>query len=283
MKYEGEIYGPNWLCRMPSEIQKLREGQTIVIGVDSYALCFKCYKVVKVNKFLFGSSHVCEVAKICDFFLGTYVIRNINEEYIEGNQLSIGSNSELRINPTLRRLTHESYYEEICGKSVSEYRFDGFDVEMRLIEKSWGVGIIDTYEVKDNVILETAIGINELKSEINWHKLYSLKVKYFILSKHPTLFKEGELISFYRKEFERLESAKYYITYIAKQNGFVVKTTEHGIVLDVSEDFVSSDEEEKRVHELRSKICFEAGVMEGENYCIDDELKFLSDMLNSRR
>jgi hypothetical protein len=41
------------------EREDLLEGKRVVIGNSIYLLCFNCRCVVKVNKFFFGSMHVC--------------------------------------------------------------------------------------------------------------------------------------------------------------------------------------------------------------------------------
>ena len=38
---------------------KLHDGQIVAVGKALYAICDACGSVVKINKFLFGSSHVC--------------------------------------------------------------------------------------------------------------------------------------------------------------------------------------------------------------------------------
>lgn len=42
------------------ELDTLRRGGTVTIGGAVYRLCFNCQCVVKMNKVLFGSVHICE-------------------------------------------------------------------------------------------------------------------------------------------------------------------------------------------------------------------------------
>lgn len=43
----------------PSIHERLKRGETVQVGNGLYALCGYCEKVVKMNKFLFGSIHSC--------------------------------------------------------------------------------------------------------------------------------------------------------------------------------------------------------------------------------
>jgi hypothetical protein len=59
MRYP-EIYGPEWMSSLPTDlISKLHHGDSIVLGNKIYQVCSDCRQVVRINKPLLGSMHIC--------------------------------------------------------------------------------------------------------------------------------------------------------------------------------------------------------------------------------
>ena len=42
------------------EIEELRKGGRIIVGNSIYMMCGKCFRAVKLNKFIFGALHICD-------------------------------------------------------------------------------------------------------------------------------------------------------------------------------------------------------------------------------
>lgn len=59
MRYE-KAYGERWVGSLPDEMKnKLLNGESIILGSKIFQVCPNCLNVVQLNKFLFGSIHVC--------------------------------------------------------------------------------------------------------------------------------------------------------------------------------------------------------------------------------
>lgn len=52
--------GPSWLIGNKSLIEKLSNGESIIVGGNIYRVCPGCRHVIKTNKTFFGSLHFCE-------------------------------------------------------------------------------------------------------------------------------------------------------------------------------------------------------------------------------
>lgn len=42
-----------------NKIAKLRPGEVLIVGGKIYGVCADCERFLQVNKFLFGSMHIC--------------------------------------------------------------------------------------------------------------------------------------------------------------------------------------------------------------------------------
>lgn len=53
-------YAPEWFWMLPEETQnKAFKENTLIIGSSIYKFCPNCKSLVKINKMLFGSAHIC--------------------------------------------------------------------------------------------------------------------------------------------------------------------------------------------------------------------------------
>ena len=43
----------------PGALERIMRGETVTMGSAVFALCQRCRSVIKLNKFLFGSTHLC--------------------------------------------------------------------------------------------------------------------------------------------------------------------------------------------------------------------------------
>lgn len=173
------------------------------------------------------------------------------EECLEKNLLIIDENNEMRISPTLCRIRHSWHSPDYdaTGQTIHEYKIDGFNVEIRLIEEYSGQYDIkekNIYTVKDNVVLESEIRerakvdkyanfgetvddkIKRLKKEVEWSSLHTSKMKYFILYRHAYDFSDGEFRRYIRMELERYKTSLQNIEEYAKKNGYIIKTSKYG-------------------------------------------------------
>jgi len=54
------VYAPEWCHSLPQDMKdRLLRGEPVVLGGAIYQVCAGCYTVIRVNKFLLGSAHLC--------------------------------------------------------------------------------------------------------------------------------------------------------------------------------------------------------------------------------
>lgn len=56
------IIGPSWMLELSSEMAaQLSRGAPVLIGSKVYRACGKCWSIVRINKPIIGSLHLCDL------------------------------------------------------------------------------------------------------------------------------------------------------------------------------------------------------------------------------
>jgi hypothetical protein len=176
--------------------------------------------------------------------------------------------ADLEIEPSSKIYRINSHPPDYMSdfKSKHEYKIEDHKVYSRLIEecfehagdKEW------SYDVKDNVVLESQIHeresknkfsfktpnekIDELRNQVSWCELKNYKIKYFILSKHPEILPQNEFRKYLRQEKERILEACRSFKEFVLSNNLISEDTEEGLSFQYPEN--STDEEKKKYSEL---------------------------------
>jgi len=241
--------------------------------------------------------------------LSTYGFQNAAEEYEDTNSLCSGKYNEYRIMPTAKRIRlcwHTPDYDS-TGEAIYEYKMDGYNVESRLFEQFTGEYSIkerNVYVVKDGAVLETEIReraqkdkfsvslgetvdekIAKLNSETKWTILPISKLKYFIMSKHPHFYPDGELKRYFRQELERFKSGFNKLKVKAQENGYVISNTDYGTQIHCPDN--AGDSERKQLSDtyetvFTKQIFTEAGLSQSEFSNSIEIIEMLSVLLDEK-
>lgn len=146
------------------------------------------------------------------------------------------------------------------SNSIYEYKFDGNKVLVRLLEDSSdSLGCEKSFEVKDNVVIESEVRkqkldgesdkyieeeLSRLKQEVEWHEVRDYKTRFFIMSRHPDVFPTFEYRKAIRTELDRLETGTHKIIQLAKDIGAVVKEHKEGYTIQHPENCDDNKKEE---------------------------------------
>jgi hypothetical protein len=54
--------GPEWMIRSlsPEQVGRLRRGEILLLGAKAFRLCANCLQVIRINKPVVGSFHLCK-------------------------------------------------------------------------------------------------------------------------------------------------------------------------------------------------------------------------------
>lgn len=151
--------------------------------------------------------------------------------------------SEMRLIPSAKRYMIYSRTPDYLGqyKTRYEYKIEGDEIYIRVIEsRSEYISDID-YDIKDNVVLENEVRermsesaicsdpeeidrkINELNEDIKWQEI-NKRFKYFIMLRHRHSFSGLDFKKYYRSELERIKNGYSYLDKEVKKNGgYIVK------------------------------------------------------------
>lgn len=164
-----------------------------------------------------------------------------------------GEYQKVRAEPKLKTLTFfdcnpENYW---IFNSVFEYRFNGNNLECRLIEEHSTHGDREDWSVEDNVVLESEIRkrysetsfkvrsleeeLEHYRSQVVWHAFNRYDVRFFVMGKHPELFPPSELRRVIRSDLERLRLGKDLILQSASEHGIEIIESETGYEFSLPE------------------------------------------------
>ena len=183
--------------------------------------------------------------------------------------------------------------------STYQYRINGTNIDQKLTEQHCEhPGEKCEYDVKDGVILESEIHLKdkenrfsftkveekiaELKKDIEWHPIFSNKIKYFVLSKHSELLSRQEYKKYLRQEMERIKTGCGKILELGASHGAKLTRGEYGIEAHFS-DKVSDNEKELFWKEVLIDTAFvESGISRREFDDAPEIISYISELLGEK-
>ncbi len=167
--------------------------------------------------------------------------------------------SEVTANPAAKTLVfyaHTDDYQSIFH-STEEYRFDGTQVLMRLLEDYVEHPGERVWHVKDGVVLESAIKkraeeskftltpveeeLTKYRAQVEWRPVQNLKLRFFVMAQHPAEFPVRERRRLIRTELERLDAGARKIIGDVKAHGLEVIESENGPQVRYPASFTEAD------------------------------------------